>query len=192
MIGSLWRHIVSSSLAWHIASIDCQVNVTIQLFLPGLLCCLSSAYLMPSQGRSLPVNIFLLLSRHVTCHQVQVQSKLYWYDVTAISHVACYTSWVRYTQYGVTTQHCSTTNGVGMHVNTLRGAHLRSPNNLCAMESWHSNSTPGSNLAASVVLVVSTTTPLPPCCMLCAWTTAVVSIAPCRLLLRIIPPGLPP
>ena len=38
-------------------------------------------------------------------------------------------------QYGVNAQHCSTTNSVGMHVNTLRGARLRSPNNLCAMES---------------------------------------------------------
>jgi len=46
-------------------------------------------------------------------------------------------------------------------------------------------------VAASLILVVSTTTPLPPCFMLCLWTTAVVSVAPCRLLLRIIPQACP-
>ena len=34
--------------------------ITFQPFLPGLVCCLSSACLIPSQGRLFPVNVFLL------------------------------------------------------------------------------------------------------------------------------------
>jgi len=41
-------------------SVDCHVSIILQPFLPGLVLfvCLSSAHLIPSQGRSFPVNKF--------------------------------------------------------------------------------------------------------------------------------------
>ena len=105
IVGSLWWNIVSTSLAWHI--------ITFQPFLPGLVCCLSSLHLIPSQGQSFPVNAFFLRLRHVPCHWVQVQSELHWYDAVQfhILHVMFHGSDLR---HEVTNRHRSTTNSVGL------------------------------------------------------------------------------
>ena len=71
------HNFASTSLDWH--GLDCHVNITFQPSLPGLIGCLPSAHLIPSQCWSFPVNVFAMPLR---------------YDVSVISYVVHYNNFM--------------------------------------------------------------------------------------------------
>ena len=95
-VGSLWWHIVSTSLAWHITySIHCHTSI---IFSPSFLVLIVACLLIPSQGRLFPVN--------VPCNQVQVQLSQNCISMMSVQfhmlHVIFHESVLR---YGVNDQH---------------------------------------------------------------------------------------
>ena len=68
-------------------SLDCHVSITFQPFLPGLVC-LSSARLIPSQGQSSPVNVFIRTLGNMRWHDwVQIQHCQYNFIIYFMSQI---------------------------------------------------------------------------------------------------------
>ena len=118
-------------------SADCYVSI---IFQPGFVCCLSSARLIPSQGRSFPVNI-LLLCHCTTCCAIEYKYSGVW---TVLVWCKCnFICCALYFMSQITVRsHQSTPLSTWAR---LRGARSHSPNNI-PLENihnlWHVMHTP--------------------------------------------------